>query len=102
MGLVYRLRPYLKPEVLIESTSWRWTMKKSNRVGRATKVDPAMMYVWDASNSCWKEEIATWTTQRSRSRVIVTGQRKAFQLARKKKTARAERIGRLRGMMMFQ
>jgi hypothetical protein len=34
---------YLNPDVLIDSTSWRWKMKKSTIVGSATTVDAAMM-----------------------------------------------------------
>ena len=34
---------YLNPEVLIDSTSWRWKMKKRSIVGIATTTEAAMM-----------------------------------------------------------
>ncbi len=76
-------------------------MKKRSIVGRATTVEAAMMYCWDEAYCCRKLAIPSWTTQRSGSLVIVRGQRNEFQLARKKKTASAARIGRLRGKMML-
>jgi hypothetical protein len=34
---------YLNPDVLIDSTSWRWKMKKRSMVGKATTTEAAMM-----------------------------------------------------------
>src|SRR5688572_30050911 len=93
---------YLKPDVLIDSTIWRWKMKKRMTVGRATTVEAAMMYCCDAAY-CWRKlAIPVCTTQRSRLSTIVSGHRNEFQLARKKKTESAARIGLESGRMMFQ
>lgn len=74
-----KIRSSLKPEILIDSTSWRWNRKKRAKVGIATMVDAAMMYPWELAYCCWKLEIATTTCtpQRSRSVVMVSGQRHA-------------------------
>jgi hypothetical protein len=34
---------YLRPEVLIDSTNWRWKTKNSKSVGSATMADPAII-----------------------------------------------------------
>src|SRR6476619_4879832 len=93
---------YLNPDVLIDSTIWRWKMKKRAMVGMATTVDAAMMYWATAENCCRKLAIPICTTQRSRSVVIVSGHRNEFQLARKKKTASAARIGFESGRITLQ
>ncbi len=55
-------------------------------VGSATTVDAAMMYCCEDANCCRKLAIPICTTQRFGLVVIVSGQRKEFQFARKKKT----------------
>ena len=45
---------YLNPDVLIDSTSCRWKMKKSSIVGIATTVEAAMMPFWAEASCCWK------------------------------------------------
>src|SRR6185437_13291303 len=83
---------HLNPDVLIDSTIWRWKIKKSAMVGIATIVEAAIMYCCEAENCCRKLAIPICTTQRSLLVVIVSGQRNEFQFARKKKTASAARI----------
>jgi hypothetical protein len=68
-------------------------VKKSSIVGIATTTEAAMMEFWAEEYWFWKLAMPVCTTHKSGLLVIVSGQRKEFQLARKEKTASAVRIG---------
>jgi hypothetical protein len=51
---------------------------------------------------CWNVAIPSWTTRRSGSDVMVSGQTNEFQLARKKNTASADKIGLDRGRITLR
>ena len=79
---------------MIPSMRRRWSTKNRMRIGRTATVEAAMISWYCVPRSPLNCCMPSWTTYRSRSWVTISGHKKRFQLARKKKIPSAAMIGR--------